>query len=100
VVAETDADRRVGWALAILETQPPTRTTQTFGEYSMLRGVRSLMSAAGDSPDRLRALERGLIDEIDLHIAPVLLDHGIRLLDNPGAPVRLELLNGEDSQPQ
>lgn len=31
-------------------------------------------------------LERGLIDEIDLHIAPVLLGDGIRLFDNPGAP--------------
>ena len=42
-------------------------------------------------------LERGLIDEIDLHIAPVLLGDGIRLFDNPGgAPVRLELLNGAD----
>ncbi|WP_107083839.1 dihydrofolate reductase family protein [Streptomyces viridochromogenes] len=42
-------------------------------------------------------LERGLIDEIDLHIAPVLLGDGIRLFDNPGgSPVRLELLNGDD----
>ena len=42
-------------------------------------------------------LERGLIDEIDLHIAPVLLGDGIRLFDNPGgAPLRLELLNGGD----
>jgi dihydrofolate reductase len=42
-------------------------------------------------------LERGLIDQIDLHIAPVLLGDGIRLLDKPGAdPVRLELLNGDD----
>jgi dihydrofolate reductase len=42
-------------------------------------------------------LERGLIDEIDLHIAPVLLGDGIRLFDNPGGvPVRLELLNGDD----
>ena len=38
-----------------------------------------------------------LIDEIDLHIAPVLLGDGIRLFDNPGgAPVRLELRNGDD----
>lgn len=37
-------------------------------------------------------LERGLIDEIDLHIAPVLLGDGIRLYDNPGGiPVRLRL---------
>ncbi|MFI7016746.1 dihydrofolate reductase family protein [Streptomyces sp. NPDC050164] len=42
-------------------------------------------------------LERGLIDEIDLHIVPVLLGDGIRLFDNPGgAPVRLELLVGDD----
>jgi dihydrofolate reductase len=27
----------------------------------------------------------GLIDEIDLHIAPILLGHGIRLYDNPAA---------------
>jgi hypothetical protein len=39
----------------------------------------------------------GLIDEIDLHIAPVLLGHGIRLYDNPGgAPVRLLRLDAAD----
>ncbi|WP_079085911.1 dihydrofolate reductase family protein [Streptomyces silvensis] len=42
-------------------------------------------------------LERGLIDEIDLHIAPVLLGDGIRLFDNPGgAPVPLGLRSGAD----
>ncbi|MFD4878307.1 dihydrofolate reductase family protein [Streptomyces sp. NPDC058420] len=42
-------------------------------------------------------LERGLLDEIDLHIVPVLLGDGIRLYDNPGGtPVRLGLLNGDD----
>ncbi|GAA1599998.1 dihydrofolate reductase family protein [Kribbella sancticallisti] len=42
-------------------------------------------------------LERGLLDEIDLHIAPVLLGDGIRLFDNPGGvPVRLDLLVGDD----
>jgi dihydrofolate reductase len=42
-------------------------------------------------------LERGLIDEIDLHIAPVLLGDGIRLFDSPGgAHVPLELLDGDD----
>jgi dihydrofolate reductase len=36
-------------------------------------------------------LELGLIDEIDLHIAPVLLGEGIRLYDNPGrAPIQLQ----------
>jgi hypothetical protein len=33
----------------------------------------------------------GLIDEIDIHIVPVLLGDGIRLYDNPGGEiVRLE----------
>lgn len=42
-------------------------------------------------------LERGLIDELDLHIAPVLLGDGIRLFDHPGGnSVPLELVNGED----
>lgn len=44
-----------------------------------------------------RLLERGLVDEVDLHVAPVLLGDGIRLFDRPGgAPVRLALLNGDD----
>ena len=35
-------------------------------------------------------LELGLIDEIDLHVAPILLGDGIRLYDNPGGvPIRL-----------
>ena len=40
-------------------------------------------------------LEKGLIDEIDLHIAPILLGEGIRLYDNPGSePIRLHRLDG------
>ncbi|MGH3454811.1 MAG: dihydrofolate reductase family protein [Nocardioidaceae bacterium] len=42
-------------------------------------------------------LERGLIDEIELHIAPVLLGDGVRMYDNPGgSPIPLELLDGDD----
>lgn len=59
--------------------------------------VRIALDAAGGknvevfSPTIGRQLlAKGLIDEIDLHIAPVLLGQGIRLYDNPGgAPVRL-----------
>jgi dihydrofolate reductase len=41
-------------------------------------------------------LELGLIDEVDLHIAPVLLGAGIRLYDNPGhEPIRLHRV-GDD----
>jgi len=42
-------------------------------------------------------LELGLIDEVDLHIAPVLLGQGIRLYDNPGsALIRLHRLGEGD----
>src|SRR6185295_9795181 len=42
-------------------------------------------------------LELGLIDEIDLHIVPVLLGQGIRLYDNPGGkPVRLHRVGDGD----
>lgn len=41
-------------------------------------------------------LERGLIDEIDLHIAPVLLGDGIRLYHNPGGePIHLQRVDSE-----
>jgi len=42
-------------------------------------------------------LELGLIDEIDLHILPVLLGEGIRLYDNPGSePIRLRRADAGD----
>jgi riboflavin biosynthesis pyrimidine reductase len=42
-------------------------------------------------------LELGLIDEIDLHIAPILLGEGIRLYENPGRePIRLHRLGVDD----
>jgi dihydrofolate reductase len=65
--------------------------------------VRIALEAAGGknvevfSPSIGRQLlELGLIDEIDLHIAPVLLGAGIRLYDNPGhQPIRLRRV-GDD----
>ncbi|MFC9621737.1 dihydrofolate reductase family protein [Streptomyces sp. NPDC056930] len=76
----------------------------TFLSCDAVEAVRIGLEAAGGknlevfSPTIGRQLlERGLIDEIDLHIAPVLLGNGVRLFDNPGdIPVRLELLNGDD----
>jgi dihydrofolate reductase len=45
-------------------------------------------------------LELGLIDEIDLHIAPILLGDGIRLYDNPGgARIRLASVRDDDPAP-
>ena len=41
-------------------------------------------------------LERGLLDEMDLHVLPVLLGDGVRLYDNPGGtPVPVEFVNGD-----
>ncbi|MEV0619989.1 dihydrofolate reductase family protein [Nonomuraea sp. NPDC050404] len=42
-------------------------------------------------------LDLGLIDEIDLHIMPVLLGQGIRLYDNPGSePINLHHVGQSD----
>jgi dihydrofolate reductase len=75
----------------------------TFLSCDVAEAVRIALEAAGGKNVEVlsasigrQLLERGLIDEIDLHIAPVLLGDGIRLFDNPGeAPVRLELVNGD-----
>ena len=69
----------------------------TFLNCDPAEAVRIGLAAAGGknlevfSPTIGRQLlELGLIDEIDLHIAPVLLGDGIRLYDNPGGePIRL-----------
>ena len=76
----------------------------TFLNCDPAEAVRIGLEAAGGknlevfSPTIGRQLlELGLIDEIDLHIAPVLLGEGIRLYDNPGSePIRLHRLNDED----
>ncbi|MGQ4482468.1 dihydrofolate reductase family protein [Streptomyces sp. SAS_276] len=76
----------------------------TFLDCDVAEAVRiGLEAAEGKNLEVLsptigrQLLERGLLDEIDLHIVPVLLGDGIRLYDNPGGtPVRLGLLNGDD----
>jgi dihydrofolate reductase len=78
----------------------------TFLNCDAAEAVRIALEAAGGknvevfSPTIGRQLlERRLIDEIDLHIVPVLLGDGICLFDNPGgAPVRLEILGGGDPE--
>jgi dihydrofolate reductase len=75
----------------------------TFLNCSPAEAVRIGLEAAGGknlevfSPSIGRQLlELGLIDEIDLHIAPILLGEGIRLYDNPGgAPIRLHRVGGD-----
>jgi dihydrofolate reductase len=76
----------------------------TFLSCDVAEAVRIALAAAGGknveilSPSIGRqALQRGLVDEVDLHIAPLLLGDGIRLYDSPGThPVRLELINSND----
>jgi dihydrofolate reductase len=76
----------------------------TFLNCGPAEAVRIGLAAAGGknlevfSPTIGRQLlELGLIDEIDLHIAPVLLGAGIRLYDSPGTePLRLHRVGEGD----
>jgi len=76
----------------------------TFLDFAPDEAVRIALAAAGGgnvevfSPSIGRQLlDLGLIDEIDLHIAPVLLGDGVRLFDNPGgAPIRLHRIGDDD----
>lgn len=57
-------------------------------------GGKNLAVFSGSIASQL--LERGLIDEIHLHIVPVLLGDGVRLFDNAGGtPILLKPLNGD-----
>jgi dihydrofolate reductase len=76
----------------------------TFLDCDAAEAVRIARDAAGGKNVEVHSasigrqlLGLGLIDEIDLHIAPVLLGDGIRLYDNPGGkPVRLHATLQDD----
>ncbi|GIE95371.1 dihydrofolate reductase family protein [Paractinoplanes rishiriensis] len=76
----------------------------TFLNCGPAEAVRIAREAAGGKNVEVHSptigrqlLELGLIDDIDLHIAPLLLGDGIRLYDNPGgAPVRLHRVHDGD----
>jgi dihydrofolate reductase len=76
----------------------------TFLDCGPAEAVRIALAAAGGknlevfSPTIGRQLlELGLIDEIDLHIAPILLGEGKRLYDNPGGrSIRLHRIGDGD----
>ena len=76
----------------------------TFLNCGPAEAVRIGLAAAGGknlevfSPTIGRQLfALGLIDEIDIHIAPILLGDGIRLYDNPGGdPIRLHRVGEGD----
>jgi dihydrofolate reductase len=76
----------------------------TFLSCDPAEAVRIALAAAGGkhlgvfSPTiGAQLLDLGLIDEIDIHIAPILLGQGIRLYENPGSgPIRLHRLDTGD----
>jgi len=75
----------------------------TFLDCGPAESVRiGLEAAAGKNLEVMsptigaQLLELGLIDEIDLQIAPVLLGDGIRLYDNPGGePIQLHRVDAD-----
>ena len=57
-------------------------------------GGKNLAVFSGSIGSQL--LERGLIDEVHLHIVPVLLGDGVRVFDNPGGtPIPLKSLSDD-----
>ena len=75
----------------------------TFLTCSPAEAVRIGLAAGGKNLEVFsptigrQLLELGLIDEIDLHIAPILLGEGIRLYDDPGGePVHLRRVGAGD----
>ncbi|WP_043715685.1 dihydrofolate reductase family protein [Kutzneria sp. 744] len=76
----------------------------TFLDCDPAEAVRIALDAAGGkdimvfSPDiGAQLLGLGLIDEIDIHVVPVLLGDGVRLYHKPGgAPIRLHRLDHDD----
>jgi dihydrofolate reductase len=78
----------------------------TFLNCDAAEAVRIALDAAGGKNVEVlsadigrQLLAKGLIDVIELHIAPVLLGDGIRLYDNPGgAPVQLHHLTGDPTR--
>jgi dihydrofolate reductase len=94
-------------AIFVLTHHPEDATPAddvTFLNCDPAEAVRIGLEAAGGknlevlSPTiGAQLLELGLIDEIDLHIAPILLGEGIRLYDNPGnEPIHLHQVGQGD----
>lgn len=76
----------------------------TFLDCDVAEAVRIGLDAAGGKNLEVfsafigkQLLDLGLIDEIDIHLASILLGDGIRLYDNPGgAPIALHNAVGDD----
>ncbi len=83
----------------------PNGTTYNFVTDGIESALGRAREAAGDKDVLIAGgaqiagqyLAAGLVDELELHVAPVLLGSGERLLDNVGTDVRLELDRVVDS---
>ena len=84
---------------------PPRDSGFTFLNGDIPAAVATAGAAAGDgylvifgATTARRCLEAGLLDEIVVHVAPILLGDGVPLFDRPGgAPVGLEWLQRNES---
>lgn len=86
----------------------PPRDGITFLNCDIAEAVETGLAAAGGKDLEVfgadlarQCLERGLLDEFHVHLAPVMLRDGIRLLDAPGInPGRWERILDPDSGAQ
>ena len=77
-----------------------TDTTFTFVTDGIESAMKQAKAAAGDKDVFIgggadvinQYLAAGLVDELELHVAPILLGGGARLFDNVGPNLKLELL--------
>jgi dihydrofolate reductase len=87
------------------ENPPPSEPPYTFVTEGIERAVEAATAVAGDKNVALmgsaavqQCLQAGLLDEIHLHVIPVLLGGGVRLLDHLGPdPVMLEQIGVVDA---
>ena len=112
LVSGWGGDHHDGVPMFILTHEPPDEVPQGAGTYTFVTdGVESAVAkakaAAGDKDVLLhgaditqQCLRAGLLDEMVIHLIPVLLGNGRRLFDNLGAEhTELELVHLREAPP-
>ncbi|TDD77634.1 dihydrofolate reductase family protein [Actinomadura rubrisoli] len=82
------------------------KTTFTFVTEGVEHAIAQAAAAAGERKVHVmggasivqQALKAGLVDELFLHVAPVILGDGTPLFDHVGGPIRLESTEVVESQ--